>query len=71
MTVAQILQIGPQTAHIFLKHRMDCVGCPMAAFETLAEAAGIYGHRVDTLLKDLRRGTNLRKRPNPARRARA
>ncbi len=42
-TIAEILALRPQAAQIFLRFRMACVGCPMAAFETPGEAARAYG----------------------------
>jgi hybrid cluster-associated redox disulfide protein len=42
LTVAEVMERWPQTVAVFLRHRMACVGCPMAPFETLAEVAAIY-----------------------------
>ena len=41
--VASLLADHPQAVKIFLQHRMACVGCSMAKFETLQDAARIYG----------------------------
>jgi len=41
-TVACWLGAHPGTAGVFLGRRMACVGCPLAAFETLADAAREY-----------------------------
>jgi hybrid cluster-associated redox disulfide protein len=40
--VARLLGRHPATARVFLAHRMACVGCSLAAFETLADAAREY-----------------------------
>lgn len=42
-TVAHVLSHWPATVPIFIRHRMACVGCSMSAFETLEEAARVYG----------------------------
>jgi len=42
-TVADILMRWPEVARVFVRRGMACVGCAMAPFETLAEAAGYYG----------------------------
>jgi hybrid cluster-associated redox disulfide protein len=42
-SVAQLLEDHPQAIPIFLKRGMSCVGCSMSAFETLEDAARIYG----------------------------
>jgi hybrid cluster-associated redox disulfide protein len=43
LSVAETLDRFPQTARIFVRLRMACVGCDIAAFHTVAEAAAIYG----------------------------
>lgn len=42
LTVAQTLKNWPAVTQIFLKHRMACLGCCMASFDTLADAAHNY-----------------------------
>jgi hybrid cluster-associated redox disulfide protein len=42
MTVASLLTNWPQTTRVFLKHRMICVGCDMASFDTLSDVAANY-----------------------------
>ncbi len=42
LTVAEIMTRWPQSVPVFLSHKLDCVGCPMAPFETLAEVIEIY-----------------------------
>jgi hybrid cluster-associated redox disulfide protein len=45
MMVADVLAAGRETVRVFVDHRMGCVGCPFASFETLAEAAA--AHAID------------------------
>lgn len=45
----------PVTAHVFLDRRMACVGCPLAAFETLADAAREYRLPLEPFLAELGR----------------
>ena len=42
-TVAEVLLKRPLAARILVSHRMHCVGCAIAPFETLEEACDIYG----------------------------
>ncbi len=42
MTVEDTLTRWPQTADVFGRHNMACVGCPVAPFYTVAEAAAVY-----------------------------
>ncbi|MCW2248605.1 hybrid cluster-associated redox disulfide protein [Azospirillum fermentarium] len=48
--VGDVLDRWPQTIAVFLTHRMACPGCPVARFQTVAEAAASYGLDVGLLL---------------------
>lgn len=52
-TIADVLEKRPSAARILLDRRMHCVGCAIAAFETLGEACEAYGVDVDELLREL------------------
>ena len=52
-SVANVLARSPRAARLLLDRGMHCVGCPIAPFETIAEACTIYGVSLDTLLVDL------------------
>ena len=43
MLVIDVLAHSPAAADAFIERGMGCVGCPFARFETVAEAAGVYG----------------------------
>lgn len=53
LSVAELLECYPQAARLFLRHRMACVGCDIAAFHTPAEAAVIYGMDAEQFLHEL------------------
>lgn len=42
MIIADLLARWPETARVFLSFGMACVGCVMAPFGTIADAAAIY-----------------------------
>lgn len=42
MTLEDFLTRWPETAEVFSRHNMACVGCPVAPFYTVAEAAVVY-----------------------------
>ena len=48
-TVADLLARWPQVARVFVRHRMACVGCAIAPFESVAEVAAIYHVPVERL----------------------
>lgn len=52
--VDDIMRKWPGTIRAFLDHRMNCPGCPIACFHTVADAC--REHHVDTevFLRDLR-----------------
>lgn len=52
-TIAAILLKRPEAARVLVRHRMHCVGCAIAPFETLAEACAIYGIALERLLGEL------------------
>ncbi len=57
LTVAELLEGWPAAIPAFLGHHMSCVGCNMARFENLADAARIYGLDVDAFFLEIRRLT--------------
>ena len=44
----------PETVPVFLRWRMHCVGCPIARFESIAEACANYQHPVEGFVAELR-----------------
>jgi hybrid cluster-associated redox disulfide protein len=52
-TVSAYLERCPEAARVFLAHRMACVGCSLAKFDTLADAARAYGLPLDGFLHEL------------------
>lgn len=62
--VAEVLGRWPQTARVFLDRRMACVGCPIAGFETIGEAATAYGQDPGNFVAALRACIH---NPTPAR----
>lgn len=53
MNVEYVLSNWPQTVPVFMKHRMGCVGCTMASYETLSNAAEIYKLPLEGFIQDL------------------
>lgn len=73
LMIADLLDACPAAAQVFLRHGMACVGCTMAPFETLADAAREYGIDSRSLLVELgiSRGGSQHRRKSAARRSRA
>ena len=52
-SIADLTKSWPETIPVFLHRRMICVGCYMAEFETIEDAATNYDIPVDVLLHEL------------------
>ena len=52
LSIAEIMHLWPATIGVFIELRLHCVGCPVAAFQTLADAAREHGVPL-TLLSDM------------------
>lgn len=65
LTVEQVLHRWPRTCQVFLRHRMACVGCTMAPFETLPEAAGHYHLPADDFVAEIRRAVCQQRSAQP------
>jgi hybrid cluster-associated redox disulfide protein len=64
-TVAEVLDAWPQTIRVFLDHRMHCVGCAMAGFDTIAEAVANYGGALEPFVAELARAAVEASRQDP------
>jgi hybrid cluster-associated redox disulfide protein len=51
--VADVLSDAPATLRVFLDFHMRCVGCPIASFHTLADAAREHNVDLDRFLAAL------------------
>jgi len=54
LPVDDVMERWPATIRVFLDLRMRCVGCPIARFHTVADAARLHGIECDRLLAALR-----------------
>jgi len=62
LTMAELVARWPSAGPVLAGRGMACVGCSMARFETVAEAATAYGFRAEELLGDVQRATQHRSR---------
>ena len=53
MLLNEILDMNPDITDIFLRHGLNCLGCPGARSENLKEAAEGHGINLEMLLGDL------------------
>lgn len=53
MMISEVIRKFPQTASVFTKHGMECLGCSASKFETIEQGAKTHGINVAVLIKDL------------------
>jgi hybrid cluster-associated redox disulfide protein len=63
-TIAELLATYPAAARVLVSHRMHCVGCEIAPFETIADACAIYGVAVEDVFAEIHRATTTTREAN-------
>lgn len=53
MNIKEVIQKYPETADVFAKYNMGCIGCMAASFEKIEDIAAVHGTDVKSFLKDL------------------
>lgn len=53
MSLAELMSRWPPTIRVFLDRRMHCVGCPIAPFHSLVDAAEEHGLALADLVADI------------------
>jgi hybrid cluster-associated redox disulfide protein len=53
MTIREVIEKFPETAMVFSKYNIGCVGCLAASFERVKDIAGVHGTDIKALVKDL------------------
>jgi hybrid cluster-associated redox disulfide protein len=53
MTIREVIEKYPETATVFAKYNIGCIGCIAASFERIKDIAGVHGTDVKAFVKDL------------------
>ncbi len=53
MIIQEVIKNFPETAPVFLKYGLHCVGCPMAVPEMIETAAKVHQIEVKKFIKEL------------------
>ncbi|MFC2046234.1 DUF1858 domain-containing protein [Chloroflexota bacterium] len=53
--VQDVVERHPQTITIFARHRLQCVGCNISPFHTIADSAREHSVSIGPLLRELNR----------------
>lgn len=51
--ITEMLECWPETAEVFHDHAMACVGCAVASFYTVTDAALVYGLSPEMLIEEM------------------
>jgi hybrid cluster-associated redox disulfide protein len=51
--VQDVIERHPQTIIVFVRHRLQCVGCDISPFHTIADSAREHAVSIEPLLGDL------------------
>ncbi len=54
----EVIQKYPKTSFVFIDYGLHCINCPMAAPETLEEAAKAHNLNLEKFLEDLNKASN-------------
>ena len=61
-SIGEIVQKNPQTAEVFQKHGMGCLGCAMSHFENIEQGCAAHGIDADKLVEDLNKTIEEKKK---------
>jgi len=61
MALGEVIGKHPETIEIFLKYGLHCIGCGMAAMESIDDGAKAHGINVEDLIKDLNKALKNKK----------
>ena len=61
MPIGDVVKSHPETVPVFMQHGLHCIGCAVAAFESIGEGAAAHGIDVDALISDLNKATEAEK----------
>ena len=53
MTIKEVIDNYPETAMVFMKYNVGCIGCLAASFEKVKDIATVHGIDIRALVKDL------------------
>jgi hybrid cluster-associated redox disulfide protein len=53
MTIKEVIDTYPETAMVFMKYNVGCIGCLAASFEKVKDIATVHSIDIKALVKDL------------------
>jgi len=56
MTLGEVVKKYPETAEVMFKYGLHCIGCHVAAYETIEQGALVHGldkKKIEMMLKEM------------------
>jgi hybrid cluster-associated redox disulfide protein len=53
MSIKEVIDTYPETAMVFMRYNIGCIGCLAASFEKVKDIATVHNIDLKALLKDL------------------
>jgi len=53
MPIGDVVRKHPESIAVFFNHGLHCIGCQVAAYESIAQGAAAHGIDVETLVNEL------------------
>jgi hybrid cluster-associated redox disulfide protein len=53
MTIKEVIDTYPETAMVFMRYNIGCIGCLAASFEKVKDIATVHNVDLKALVKDL------------------
>ena len=60
--IAEVVSKYPQTAEVFFKHGLHCIGCAASHFENIAQGCEAHGIDADKLVADINKAITKKKK---------
>ncbi len=61
MAIGEVVEKYPNTAEVFMKHGMHCLGCAAAHFENIEQGCEAHGIDAKKLVADLNKAVEKKK----------
>lgn len=58
MPIGDVVIKHPETAEVFMKHGLHCLGCAIAQFESIEQGCQVHGIDANKLVDDLNKSIN-------------
>ena len=65
-SIMEVVQAHPESAEVFFKHGMHCLGCAASRFENINQGCEAHGIDSKSLVDDINRAISAKPKPKKA-----